>query len=174
MGVLQAVTLAEQFLGIWNVDFDVTLRLFGALPEERWDWRPHPKSRTVGDLCAHIVEIEDWISRAMEEEAFRFGQHEVRPVESRDGLLAWAAEVHERAVTRIRAFDDGKMERPVRWVRPDGVEIMNLPVAGYLHTVLRGHVIHHQGQLSVYLRLLDVPVPYLRGPSADVPFAAAR
>ncbi len=158
--------MAEGFLKSWKWEHQTTKRVLERLPEEKWDWAPHSRSMPLGKLATHLVEMEAWVSEAMERESFLprlGGEH---PVVGRDALLVQAEEVHAAAVRIIEEFSDEKMHRVVPLVI-NGREIMRGPVIHFLETVMKSHCIHHRGQLTVYLRLLDLPVPSVYGPSAD-------
>jgi uncharacterized damage-inducible protein DinB len=148
-----------------------TRRLLERMPEDRTDWKPHEKSMTLGRLCGHIAEMTTWGVLILEEDEFDLATSGERGYESffatdRDGLLAR----HDRGVAALvaaaRGIDDERMRGT--WTLSHGGQVLfSAPRAVALRSWVLNHVVHHRGQLAVYLRLLDVPVPSIYGPSAD-------
>jgi uncharacterized damage-inducible protein DinB len=172
--VIQLGRIAEGFLIGWNHEFGTTCRVLERLPEDTWDWKPHPKSMALGELAGHLVGIEPLVVQAMEKESFVVGERGPS-IAGKDDLLDLAKEGHAQAVKTIGAFSDEKMRHEVALVS-GGRELLRLPVIGFLETGMKAHTVHHRGQLTVYLRLLDIPVPSVYGPSAGegVPEAGNR
>lgn len=146
----------------------VTRRLLERLPEARLAWRPHPKSFTAGDLAAHMVECLRWATPILAADHFDLDPATFQPftAASRQGLLdgcdaAAAAGGAAFAAATVASLDESwrlLIRGRQKWERPRVVVLRDFTF---------GHVAHHRGQFSVYLRLLDVPVPGAYGPSAD-------
>lgn len=147
----------------------ITTRLLERLPEDRLTWKPHPKSMTLGQLALHTATIPGGIAKVSAADIF-----ELDP--SRFGNLPQPASVAEIA----KAFEDnvatakayleglsGDRYEAVWHMRFGGQEMMAMPRKWVLRSLMFNHLYHHRGQLSVYLRLLDIPVPIIYGVSAD-------
>ena len=146
-----------------------TRRILDRIPNEKLDWRPHEKSMTLGELAAHVVELHGWVSKAIPKDAFDFkvDYHplKVSSVEELKLILSEGLKTNKAAIENI-AEDDWYKD----WVLKSGdYEIARLPRAGAIRFIVNNHIVHHRGQLTVYLRLLGIPVPGLYGPSADEP-----
>lgn len=146
----------------------VTRRLLERLPEAHFAWRPHPKSFSAGDLAAHMVECLRWAAPILTADHFDVDPASFQPftAASRQALVDGcdaAAAAGDAAFAAITAAAlDGSWRLLIRgrqkWARPRLVVLRDFTFS---------HLAHHRGQFSVYLRLLDVPVPGAYGPSAD-------
>ncbi|WP_223585103.1 DinB family protein [Sphingobacterium sp. GVS05A] len=146
-----------------------TKRILDRIPDEKLDWRPHEKSMTLGELAAHVVELHSWVFKAIPKDTFDFkvDYHplKVSSVEELKLTLSEGLEKNKAAIEDIAEEDWFK-----DWVLKAGdYEIARLPRAGAIRFIVNNHIVHHRGQLTVYLRLLGIPVPGLYGPSADEP-----
>lgn len=148
-----------------------TRRLLERMPDDRVEWKPHEKSMTLGRLCGHIAEMPTWGVVILQEEEFDIATSGERGYESftasdREGLLARYDREVAALVAAAQGVDDARMKGS--WTLSNGAEtLFTAPRAVALRSWVLNHVVHHRGQLAVYLRLLDVPVPSIYGPSAD-------
>ena len=168
MPTLAAVLAAE----IEN-EGKTTRRVLERVPEGRNDWRPHPRSMSLGELASHIAALPGVFSRLATQPSFDVATANFRPVpaESRAALLATHDDSIASAIRFLGELSDADAMAPFRMHRGEQ-EIFTLPRLGLMRVLACNHVYHHRGQLSVYLRLLDVPLPSIYGPSADEnPFA---
>lgn len=150
-----------------------TRGLFEVLPEDRLAWRPHPKSYSLGQLALHIARLPGAFAEMLEVDAFDLDgvDFQVPQPGTRAEVLAVHDAGVEAALAAFGRWDAARLGSTWRVVHGEQ-ELMVLPRAGGLRTMLCNHVVHHRGQLTVYLRLLDVPLPSVYGPTADVnPFA---
>lgn len=142
-----------------------TARVLERVPADKLDWRPHAKSKTAGDLAYHIAALPTLGIIVLK-------QDELDPTKGRPPVPRDVppAELFRRNVQEflsvIGSMDNEQMMQPFRFRLGDKV-IIDAPKAGVLRNLLLNHTYHHRGQLSVYLRLLDVPVPQVYGPTAD-------
>jgi len=146
-----------------------TKRILDRIPDEQLDWRPHEKSMSLGELAAHVVELHGWVSKAIPKNVFDFkvDYHplKVSSVEELKLILSEGLETNKSAIENIAEEDWMK-----DWVLKAGeYEIARLPRAGAIRFIVNNHIVHHRGQLTVYLRLLGIAVPGIYGPSADEP-----
>jgi len=150
-------------------ELETTRRLLARVPDGQFDWRPHARSMSLGDLASHIANLLYWQTTIVRDEGFDVG---VQP-ETQTHRATTQAElltIFDRNAASLRAAlslaDDATLARA--WTLRRGDEVIFQQARG---TILRGmgisHLIHHRGQLSVYLRLLDVPLPPIYGPTAD-------
>jgi uncharacterized damage-inducible protein DinB len=148
-----------------------TRKLLERVPEERLSWSPHRKSMTLGRLTQHLAEIPGWGKSVLAEDALDIATMpppDPAGARSRKELL----ELHDRSVATFAAHakgvDDARLMAPWRFLQAGQVlfEMLRLLV---VRTLIPSHLIHHRGQLSVYLRQLDVALPGVYGPSADDP-----
>jgi uncharacterized damage-inducible protein DinB len=148
-----------------------TRRLLERIPPDKRSWRPHPKSMSLGQLGLHIAQGPASLSRMATLDVFEvpsFVQEEAAPDTDLPGVLDQGLAA-ARGI--LAGMSDAKLMEPFR-VQKAGVTVMEFPRVALLRNLLLNHYYHHRGQLSVYLRLLDIPVPSIYGPSADEsPFA---
>jgi uncharacterized damage-inducible protein DinB len=151
-----------------------TRRVLERVPQAHLSWKPHPKSMSLGQLALHIATVPGNVAElaAMETvpEPPAFGLPEAAT--AAELVPALTASV-QKARYHLGSFDDAAMGATWR-LMAGGREILAMPRAALARAVMLNHWYHHRGQLLVYLRLLDLPVPSVYGPSADEnPFAVA-
>ncbi len=144
-----------------------TRRILERLTDTHWDYKPHPKSASLGELASHIVELHNWVAEALPKDVFDFKVDYAPPAANSVAALRTALdEGYERNKQSIEATADADWGG--QWTLKAGdFVIAQVPRAGAIRFIINSHLIHHRGQLTVYLRLLDIPVPGLYGPSAD-------
>ena len=153
----------------------ITRRVLERVPEDKLAWRPHPKSMSLGRLAMHVAEINSVIAEMTLADSHDFGKGAGpgREGKSRADIL----EVFDKGFLRAKEIVSNTNDARAmgEWTAlVNGNKIMSIPRIGVMRTIMMNHLYHHRGQLSVYLRLLDVPVPSIYGPSADDnPFAKA-
>ena len=150
-----------------------TKRVLERVPGDKLSWRPHQKSMSLGQLALHVATIPSQVAELARLEEFDASQANFDPPEANSvgEILAML----DASVTAADEYLDGLDDQTAtaNWrLTAGGKEIFAIPRAGVLRTIMLNHWYHHRGQLSVYLRLLDVPVPAIYGRSADEnPFA---
>jgi uncharacterized damage-inducible protein DinB len=151
-----------------------TQRVLERIPEDKLTWKPHPKSTSLGQLAIHIANGQGRLAEIVLGDSFDFGAAGLtlppQPTsikEIMDGLSKSTAD----AKVSLKKLDDSQLM--ATWtLKKEGRVLMSMPRISFIRSILLNHIYHHRGQLSVYLRLLDVPVPSIYGPSADEnPFA---
>jgi uncharacterized damage-inducible protein DinB len=155
-------------LGDLDAELRHTRALLERLPDEQLVWKPHAKSFSLGALATHIATLPAWLVSIVQEDFFDIGAPLPKndPLPGREAVL----EAFDRNSAAFRealdAADDEVLAR--RWELRMGEAVsMAAPKHAVLRSIGINHIIHHRGQLSVYLRLLDVPLPGMYGPSAD-------
>jgi uncharacterized damage-inducible protein DinB len=159
--------IAKEFLAEFETQAPVTRKFLERLPADKLTWKPHEKSMTAGQLAFHIASGPGGLVRfvgknpAPAPEAFTFPQPATR-----EEIL----QAHDESVATVRSllpqFDDASMNETWRMNSGDR-EVLAQPRAQFLRDVMFSHIYQHRGQFSVYLRLLNIPVPSSWGPSAD-------
>ena len=166
-------TMVHPMLGEFREEAAVTKRVLDRVPPDKLSWKPHAKSMTLGQLAVHIATVPGGLARITQHEAFDVSQGNFVPQQPANvGEIHAAFEQSVRDVEAcLKGMTDQKAQGNWRLMRKDR-EIFSKPRISVLRSIMLNHWYHHRGQLSVYLRLLDVPVPAIYGPSADEnPFA---
>jgi uncharacterized damage-inducible protein DinB len=161
------VALIEPILDELSREAATTRRVLARLPADKLAWKPHEKSKTLGDLAWHVAMIPPRIAAMAEvddADALAF-KSPARP-DSVEAMLEAFDEGVRDARERLARLSDEQLGRKLRF-RAGERTLAHLPRLAFLRTVMLNHGYHHRGQLSVYLRLLDVPVPPIYGPTAD-------
>ncbi len=144
-----------------------TRKILDRIPNDKLTWKPHEKSTAIGRLGMHIAEIPNTIVRAIETESFDFAAVPFKPV-----FPNTTAEIMDafeknlaKAIKSLEEIPDDQLS--VMWRATRGEQLVwEMPRSAVIRNALN-HIIHHRGQLTVFLRLLDVPVPKTFGPTAD-------
>jgi uncharacterized damage-inducible protein DinB len=145
-----------------------TRRMLERVPLEQSSWKPHEKSMSLGRLAGHIAELPDWVKVTLETDELDFGTAGYKAFipATREELLDKFDQKLAGAIESLQAADNEVFNQP--WsLKNNGHVFFTLPKSEVIRSSAMNHVIHHRAQLSVYLRLLDVPVPGMYGPTAD-------
>ena len=166
-------TIVQPMLGELRSELAITKRVLEKVPADKLAWKPHAKSMTLGQLAGHIAGIPGRISRMSQQDSFDVLKGNFLPPQpnSLAEILSTFEQSAREAEEVLQGLTDERAAQGWRLMRGDQ-EVFTQPRSGVLRTILLNHMIHHRGQLSVYLRLLDVPLPVIYGRSADTdPFA---
>jgi len=161
------MSIANEFLAEFEIQAPITRKFLERLPEDKLTWKPHEKSLTAGQLAFHIAlgpgGIIQFVKNNPAEapKSFEFPQ----PATHAEILKAFDESV-EAVRMHLPQFDDAAMRESWRMMA-GGRQVLAQPRCEFVRDVLFSHIYQHRGQLSVYLRMLDVPVPASWGPSAD-------
>jgi len=151
----------------------ITRRVLERVPDGKLSWKPHPKSMTLGQLAWHVATTPGALARLVQQEGFDVAQGNFVPPQPKsleEILTAYEQSVRD-AEQCLRGMTDERAKGPWRLER-NGKEVFTKPRLSVMRTIMLNHWYHHRGQLSVYLRLIEVPVPVIYGRSADEdPFA---
>jgi uncharacterized damage-inducible protein DinB len=165
------MAIADAMLMEMDMEEKTTQRVLERVPENKLTWKPHPKAFSLGQLAMHIAIAPGRIATAAVDDVHEFGPVPPPEAKSRQEILDAFAASNATAKKIVKSFDDAKMASPWTLTR-NGKTIMAVPRVGFLRSIMLNHIYHHRGQLSVYIKLLDLPVPSIYGPSADEnPFA---
>lgn len=159
--------LKDTLLAEFDHEMGTTRRLFERIPDAKFDWKPHEKSMTLGGLATHLSNLPNWGSTILNDASYDLaaGPPNLTQSASRADVLSQ----FDGACARTRAaLDKTDAELQSQWKLKRGdQELFSLPRVAAFRTFVLYHLVHHRGQLSVYLRLNDVPVPAMYGPTAD-------
>jgi uncharacterized damage-inducible protein DinB len=151
-----------------------TRRVLERVPADKLAWKPHDKSMSLGQLAQHVATCPGNIAEICQISPFEAPDFIQEPAKSAAALVPALETSVARAREILRSMDDADLGKMWR-VTARGQEVMALPVAAVLRSIMLNHWYHHRGQLSVYLRQVGALVPSIYGPSADEnPFAAAH
>ena len=166
--------VTEAFLTEFENEAKTTRRVLERVPADKLSWKPHPKSMSLGHLALHVAMSPGVICGWATQDVTEFsGQAPPDPTSTEEIVAA-----HDKSVAAVKEILTSMKDEEVHktWqAKPKGGSdvFFTMPKVALLRTLALNHTYHHRGQLSVYLRLLDVPVPSIYGPSADEnPFAA--
>src|SRR6202140_2722668 len=163
------MSLAESMLAEFEAQAPITRKFLERLPEDRLTWKPHEKSMSAGQLAYHLASVPGGVVRFVQNnpaQAPEFASFQ-QPT-SRQEILKTLEESIAAVRSLLPKYDDTAMKETWRMVA-GGREVLAQPRAEFLRDVRLSHWYQHRGQLSVYLRMLAVPVPASWGPSADEP-----
>lgn len=145
-----------------------TRKMLERLPQDKLDWKPHEKSMSLGRLATHIAEIPGYMLRVLTSDGINFETANYKPANLNNvqDIVALFDKGLAEATPHLEKVSDEEMF--AQWsLSKDGTPMFSQPRIAALRGFVFSHLIHHRGQLSVYMRLLDIPVPSIYGPSAD-------
>lgn len=164
------MALKDALLPEFDHEWAVTRRLLERVPFDQAEWKPHDRSMTIGALATHLADLPTWAPVLLRQPEFDManvggGGPKVRHATAAELLGDFDRNVRA-ARDLIADTTDAQFMEP--WtLKEQGKDLFTMPRVGILRSFLMSHAIHHRGQLSVYLRLRDIPVPSMYGPSAD-------
>lgn len=165
--------IADTMLPEFDQEMGNTRKVIARVPNEKTDWRPHPKSMPLGYLAVHLSMLPNWVNMILEKDELDIGLMMKSGWKMPDFVSADASvAVFDKAVQAARAAlavaSEELLSKP--WsLKNNGVTMFTLPKLATLRSMVFNHLIHHRGQMTVYLRLNDIPLPGLYGPTADEP-----
>ena len=162
------MAIKDAFIAELKHEAGLTKKILERVPLDKAEWKPHEKSMTLGRLATHIAENVKWISDIIHIDDFDFAARPFKSytASSREELIKIFQDNLDTAIGDLSSMTDEDFNET--WIVRAGEKVMyNTPKKVAIRGWAFSHQIHHRGQLSVYLRLLDVPVPGMYGPSAD-------
>ncbi|MHB1158356.1 MAG: DinB family protein [Phycisphaerales bacterium] len=166
-------TLMQTMAAELEHESQATRKLLERIPADKGDWTPHPRAMPLGQLAIHVAKIPGAIAKLTAEGVWDMAARPPKapdPV-SHDELLKAFDDSLADAMTTLRGITDQQAGETFTMKNGEKI-IMQMPRAGIVRYILLNHLYHHRGQLSTYLRILDVKLPSVYGPSADEnPFA---
>lgn len=165
------MNLIDPILAELDQEAEITRRLFAIIPEDKLSWRPHSKARSLGELALHIATVQGEVAELAEPDS----AEAPTPPENEATSRAQIAEAFEESLKKAkRIIGSTNDERAMAdfAITINGEVVMQVPRMGFWRSILLNHYYHHRGQLSAYLRELDLELPSIYGPSADTkPFS---
>lgn len=163
------MSIAEALLPEFDREMGVTRRLLERVPDGQFAWKPHEKSMPLGQLAALVAELPAWMNMTIERSELELATARPEgyvPPATRDAVLALFDSNVRNARAVLAGRTDAELLAP--WtLRSEGKELFTMPKATVIRSFVMNHLVHHRGQLSVYLRMQNVPIPSMYGPSAD-------
>jgi len=165
------MTIRDGLLPEFDMEMEKTRNALGRIMDEKLGWKPHQKSWTLGELANHIANLPNWGTITMGQESIDLAPPEGAPPQepparTREEILRKFDTNVAASRVAIANADDALIMKP--WTLLSGGNAMfTMPKIAVMRNFVMNHLIHHRGEFVVYLRLLDIPVPALYGPSAD-------
>ncbi len=165
------MTIGQSLLPEFDEEMKNTRKVLERVPDEKWNWKPHEKSGTVGWLAGHVATMVGWLPVTINTEEFDYAPvggpaFELPKITNRKELLAEFDKNVAESRAGLAKVSDAEMMKGWKLLA-GGQEIFTLPRAACIRSMVLNHHVHHRAQLTVYFRLLGVAVPGLYGPSAD-------
>ncbi|OLD80507.1 MAG: damage-inducible protein DinB [Acidobacteria bacterium] len=165
------MTIGQMMLGEFDQEMQNTRKTLERCPDEKWNWKPHEKSGTVGWLAGHIATMPGWVAMTINTEELDYApvdgpSYQPPKIENKRALLTELDKNVAEARAALASVSDAEMMKGWKLLA-GGKEIFTMPRVACIRGMVMNHIIHHRAQLTVYYRLLGVPVPGLYGPSAD-------
>jgi uncharacterized damage-inducible protein DinB len=161
------MAFTDALLPEFDHEMATTRKLLERLPEARLGWKPHQRSMSLGRLATHLAEIPRWSKHFICEDEIDL-KGDYQPNEERS--VAAILSLFDTSVAESRKMIAGRSDAELMapWTfKAHGKTMFTMPRAAVMRSMLFNHMVHHRGQLSVYLRLNDVPLPAMYGPTAD-------
>jgi uncharacterized damage-inducible protein DinB len=162
------MAVKDALLPEFDHEMGTTRRVLERVPQADLAWKPHAKSYSLGQLASHLAHIPTWVDVTFDASVFDIATIDARPgqpAEIASVLTTFDANV-KKARARIAEQPDPAFF--ATWtLKKEGLEVFTMPKVAVLRSFVMNHLIHHRGQMSVYLRLRDVPLPAIYGPTAD-------
>jgi uncharacterized damage-inducible protein DinB len=171
MNAEQAKVLVEYLTRLWESEFEATVKVIAAVPDDKREYKPDAKSRTAWELATHLATSDIWFIDSVMEGSFNFDPEKAKEIEGRFKTVAEVASFYKETfpakLQQLRALPPEKLTKTV-----DFFGLFQWPNVEYLGFA-NNHSVHHRGQLAAYLRAMGSKVPAIYGGSADYPMTAA-
>jgi uncharacterized damage-inducible protein DinB len=160
------MAIKDALLAEYDHEMGTTRKLLERIPDNKLAWRPHAKSMAFGEIASHLGNIPNWAAPILNDSSFDLAN--VPHQEAKTSRAEILAFFDASSGSTRRLMDKSDAEYLAPWTLKRGGQLMfTLPRVAAFRSFVLNHTIHHRGQLSVYLRLNDIPVPSIYGPSAD-------
>ena len=159
------MSMAEKLVAEFDLEMPPTRKVLERVPSEKGQWKPHPKSFPLAHLAQLVAGMPGWLTRIAKGEDINLGAQSPYSFEKTEALLAAFDKNVREAREALAGFEDSDYTIP--WSLKMGDQVLYSDQRGMVIRQTINHLSHHRGQLTVYLRLLDIPVPSIYGPTAD-------
>lgn len=167
LGTAKSSNIAAAFIAELRQEAQSARKCLERVPEDKFEYKPHEKSMTFGQLATHVAEMVGWATVTVKTDQLDFAT-DYKPFEPKTNaeLVEFFEKNLSEAIEALENTSDEEMMQD--WTLRNGEQIyFTMPRVQVMRGMVFNHIIHHRGQLSVYMRLNDIPVPSLYGPSAD-------
>ena len=161
------MSLIKFFLKQLDDEAKTTRKMLSIVPDDKYDWKPHPKSMTLRSLATHIAELPSWITMILTTSELDFATSPYTPqiINNTVDLLKYFEEKLADGKAHLEAAKEEQLDES--WTLRNGKDIYDKSPKSEVIRMTMSQIIHHRAQLGVYLRLLNIPIPGSYGPSAD-------
>ena len=160
--------MIKEYVAEFKQELANTRKVLERVPAVHFNWKPHEKSMSLLKMASHIADMARWATITVQQDELDFSKPYPKPPEinTTEELLAFFDQVKVEALAALVNTKEETLQE--NWTLRNGEQVIfTMPKAVVLRSMVFNHIIHHRGQLTIYLRLLDVPIPGLYGPSAD-------
>ncbi|MGZ3751625.1 MAG: DinB family protein [Mucilaginibacter sp.] len=159
--------IIKMLLKEFDEEAQTTRKMLSCIPNDKYDWQPHPKSMTIRRLATHLADIPSWVEIAIcdDELDFAAGTHQEPVINSTEELLRFFEESLVKGRAALSNTTEDVLQEP--WTLRNGDQVYSVRPKVEVIRMSYSQMVHHRAQLGVFLRLLDVPIPGSYGPSAD-------
>lgn len=161
------MTMIKTLLKEMDEEAKTTRKMLACIPNDKYEWKPHPKSMSIRTLATHIAELPSWVTMALTTEGLDFAAEPYTPhqVNATSELLDYFEKNYNDGKAHLSRAKDADLLP--NWTLRNGDEIYSVATKGETIRHAYSQIVHHRAQLGVFLRLLDIPIPGSYGPSAD-------
>ncbi len=161
------MTTTQKIINRMQAEANATRKMLAIVPNDKMDWRPHPKSMTIRQLATHVAELPGWVTIAMNTDELDFSKdaNDAPEINSREELLDYYEKQLALGTAALQNAKDEDLQP--NWTLRNGAQIFSVQPKEEVINMSINQTIHHRAQLGVFLRLLDIPIPGAYGPSAD-------
>lgn len=161
------MSMIKMFLKELDEEAQITRSMFARIPDDKFDWQPHPKSMTIRRLASHIAELPSWVAMAIttDELDFEANPYKVQELNTTAEVLAFFEECLAKGNAQL--IESAESILSENWTLRSGSHIILVRTKAEVIRMSINQMVHHRAQLGVFLRLLNVPIPGSYGPSAD-------
>ncbi|MFL5742483.1 MAG: DinB family protein [Flavisolibacter sp.] len=159
--------MIPMFLKEMEQEANTTRKMLSRIPDDKYDWKPHPRSMTIRSLATHIAELPGWVTMTLNTDELDFSKSAYQPtvINNTKELLQLFEKSLAEGKKSLQQSNEEELEKP--WTMRNGEKIYNTSPKSEVLRMSYCQTVHHRAQLGVYLRLLDIPIPGSYGPSAD-------
>jgi len=164
---MKTMSIIEILLKEIENEAQTTRKMLTIVPNDKYDWKPHPKSMSIKQLATHIAELPGWITMGITTDGLDFAANAYKPedINNTTDLLAFFEKKYAEGRAQLLATNEEVLQQP--WVLRNGDQILSDQTKYDTVRVSISQTIHHRAQLGVFLRLLNIPIPGSYGPSGD-------
>jgi uncharacterized damage-inducible protein DinB len=167
MPTIQTMSLIQLLEKEMEQEAQTTRKMLTRIPDDKYDWQPHPKSMTIRQLATHVAELPTWVALVLTTEELDFGVNPYQqvPIANTAELLDYFEKALAEGQSQLAQSAEEQLWED--WTLRNGDQIYSSDTKANMIRMTYSQIVHHRAQLGVYLRLLNIPIPGSYGPSAD-------